>query len=203
MPNRENGTSLEERVTNHVPQALSNAAATFVDSLKINSISEKVRRGRPVVIKRRNVYGEQLADLANLYFRMSGIPIRFWSKAKEWQRWEASCFRMLNGDRFRAFTSGTRTVCFDKLPGKSLWEHLNEGTLTRRMEPNFGAPINFGATNSTPLGHMAIRLRQMSFTTKKLAGPDLLTSRSSTTDRSRRNRDTPTMYSSFCWTSLR
>jgi hypothetical protein len=133
MPIGDNGTTSAERLTNHIPQALSNAAATFVDSLKINSISEKVRRGRRVVIKRRNVYGEQLADLANLYFRMSDIPIRFWSKAKEWQRWEASCFRMLNGDRFRAFTSGTRTVCFDKLPGKSLWEHLNEGTLTRRM----------------------------------------------------------------------
>jgi hypothetical protein len=133
MPNRENGTSLAERLTNHVPQALSNAAATFVDSLKINSISEKIRRGRRVVIKRRNVYGEQLADLSNLYFRMSGIPIRFWSKAKRWQRWEANCFRMLNGDRFRAVTSGTRTVCLDKLPGKSLWEHLNEGTMTRQM----------------------------------------------------------------------
>ena len=133
MPNRENGISLAEQATNDVPQALSNAAATFVDSLKINSISEKVRRGKPVVIKRRNVYGEQLADLANLYFRMSDIPIRFWSKAKEWQHWEASCFQMLNGDRFRATSTGTRTVCFDKLPGKSLWEHLNEGTLTRRM----------------------------------------------------------------------
>src|SRR4030095_8459084 len=133
MPNRENGTSLAERLTNHVPQALSNAAATFVDSLKINSISEKIRRGRRVVIKRRNVYGEKLADLANLYFRMSGIPIRFWSKAKRWQSWEANCFRMLNGDRFRAVTSGNRTVCLDKLPGKSLWEHLNEGTMTRQM----------------------------------------------------------------------
>ncbi len=133
MPNRENGTTLAERVTNHVPQALSNAATTFVDSLKINSISEKSFRGRRVVIKRRNVYGEQLADLANLYFRMSGIPIRFWSKAEEWQHWEASCFRMLNGDGFRATTVGDRTLRFDKLPGKSLWEHLNEGTLTRRM----------------------------------------------------------------------
>jgi len=35
------------------------------------------------VIKRRNIYGEQLADLANLYFRMSGIPICFWSKAED------------------------------------------------------------------------------------------------------------------------
>jgi hypothetical protein len=72
---------------------------------------------------------------------MSGIPIRFWSKAEEWQRWEINCFRMLNGDRFRAFTSGTRTVCFDKMHGKSLWEHLNEGTLTRRMLEAAGAEL--------------------------------------------------------------
>src|SRR5215469_6180281 len=141
MPNRKNGISLADRLTNHVPQALSNAAATFVDSLKINSISEKVRRGRRVVIKRRNVYGEQLAELSNLYFHMSGIPIRFWSKAEEWQRWEANCFQMLNGDRFRASTSGTRTVCLDKLPGKSLWQHLNERTLTKRMLEGAGTEL--------------------------------------------------------------
>jgi hypothetical protein len=81
MPNRDSGTSLAERLTNQVPEALGNAAATFVDSLKINSISDKVRRGRHVLIKRRNVYGEQLAELSNLYFRMSGIPIRFWRMA--------------------------------------------------------------------------------------------------------------------------
>jgi hypothetical protein len=40
---------------------------------------------------------------------------------------------MLNGDSFRAFTSGANTVCTDKLPGESLWEHLNRGTLTRQM----------------------------------------------------------------------
>src|SRR5438552_10458050 len=103
MPIREDGTSLAERLIPLVPQALTDAAATFVDSLKISSTSEKVRRGRQVVIKRRNVYGEQLADLANLYFRISGIPIRFWSKTKDWQRWEVACFKMLNGDRFRVF----------------------------------------------------------------------------------------------------
>src|SRR5437773_2245423 len=133
MPTQENGTSLAEQLTNHIPQALSNAAARFVDSLKINSVSEKVRRGRRVVIKRRNGYGEQLADLSNLYFRMAGIPIRFWAKAEEWQPWEVECFKMLNGDRFRAWTSGDKTVCADKLPGKSLWERLEHGTLTRRM----------------------------------------------------------------------
>src|SRR5437763_6929168 len=43
------------------PEALGNAAARLVDSLKINSVSEKVRRGRRVVIKRRNGYSEPLA----------------------------------------------------------------------------------------------------------------------------------------------
>jgi len=112
MPIREDGTSLAELLTPLVPQALTNATATFVDSLKISSTSEKLRRGRRVVVKRRNIYSEQLADLANLYFRMSGILIRFWSKAEDWRRWG-------------------------------------------------------GATNLKALGHMAIRRRQMSFTTKR------------------------------------
>ncbi len=133
MPTREQGTSLAEQLTNHIPQALNNAAARFVDSLKINSVSEKTRRGRRVVVKRRNGYGEQLADLANLYFRMASIPIRFWAKSEDFQRWEVECFKMLNGDRFRAWASRDKTVCADKLPGKSLWEHLEQRKLTRKM----------------------------------------------------------------------
>ncbi len=140
MATRENGAgppglirpvaNLAERL---IPPALTNAAATFVDSLKINSTCEKVRRGRRVVIKRRNGHSEQLAELANLYFRMADIPIRFWAKVEDWRRWEVECFRMLNGDRFRISTSRARIICADKLPGESLWNHLNRGTLTRKM----------------------------------------------------------------------
>src|SRR6266699_1773496 len=130
MPTRDNGTSLGERL---IPQALTDAAATFVDSVKLSSVSERVRRGKRVVFKRRNAYSEQLADLANLYFRMSSIPIRFWSKIEDWRRWESECFQMLNGDRFRVLAAGAKTVCVDKLPGKTLWEHLNRGTLTPQM----------------------------------------------------------------------
>ena len=64
---------------------------------------------------------------------MADIPIRFWSKVEDWQRWEVECFEMLNGDRFHAYGSGARTVIAEKLPGQSVWEHLNRGTLTRRM----------------------------------------------------------------------
>jgi hypothetical protein len=130
MPIREDGTSLAEAV---IPKTLAKAAARFVDSLKINSVSEKVRRGRRVVVKRRNGYSEQLAELSNLYFRMAGIPIRFLAKIADWRRWEVDCFNMLNGDRLRAWVSSEKTVCADKLPGKSLWEHLEHGTLTKKM----------------------------------------------------------------------
>ena len=89
MPMGDNGTNSAERL---MPEALSNAAARFVDSLKINSISEAVRRGRRVVIKRRHAYSEQLTELANLYFRIASLPIRFWTKTEDWQRWEVDCF---------------------------------------------------------------------------------------------------------------
>ena len=130
MPIRQKGQVLAAQF---IPQVLANAATTFVDSLKLSSVSEKVRRGRQVVLKHRQIYGDQLADLANLYFRMSNIPIRFWSKAEDWRRWELKCFQMLNGDRFRVYPSGAKTVCTDKLPGENLWEHMNRRALTRPM----------------------------------------------------------------------
>jgi hypothetical protein len=125
-----NGQALLERF---IPDGLSHTATAFVESLKINTISEKRRRGRLVVIKRRNIFGERGADLINFYFRAAGITIRYLSDVRDWQRWEASCFQMLNGDRFRAKITDARTVCLDKLPGQSLWDHMKQGTLNKRM----------------------------------------------------------------------
>jgi len=71
--------------------------------------------------------------LINFYFRAAGISIRYVSNVREWRRWEARCFQMLNGERFRAKVIDSRTVTLDKLPGDNLWEHMNRGTLTPRM----------------------------------------------------------------------
>jgi len=125
-----NGKPLMDRL---IPEGLSHAATSFVESLKINSITEKARRDRRVVIKRRNTYGERAAGLINFYFRAAGIPIRYLSDVREWRRWEARCFQMLNGDRFRAKVTDSRTVTLDKLPGDNLWDHMNRGTLAPRM----------------------------------------------------------------------
>jgi hypothetical protein len=123
----------KELLARRIPDAVRNAADRLVDSLKINSVSEQVRRGRRLVIKQRTVYSEPLAELANVYFRMAGIPIRFWAKIADWHRWEVNCFNLLNGDRFHAHSSGANTICADKLPGRSLSDHLKEGTLRREM----------------------------------------------------------------------
>jgi tRNA A-37 threonylcarbamoyl transferase component Bud32 len=125
----ENGTSAKR----FIRKGLADAAARLVDSLRINSVSEGVRHGRRVAIKRRNGYGEQLAELSNVYFRVAGIPIHFWAKIEEWQRWEVKWFNTLNGDRFHARKLGANAVCADKLPGESLWDHLDRGTIRRQM----------------------------------------------------------------------
>jgi hypothetical protein len=52
---------------------------------------------------------------------------------------------MLNGDAL-ALCSGARCVVAE-VPGESLWDHMNRGTLTKRMLqsalPNFAALISF------------------------------------------------------------
>jgi hypothetical protein len=117
----------------NVPQQLANVASRLVEAIAINSIWEKKRGDRTLVVKRRNLHSEQLAELTNLYFRVASIPIRFWSKLEEWRQWEIGCFEMLNGDRFHAHASGQRCVVAEKLPGETLWDYLNRGTLTRTM----------------------------------------------------------------------
>ena len=72
-----------------IPDGLSHTATSFVESLKINSITEKSRRDRRIVVKRRNLYGERAAALINFYFRAAGIPIRYVSNVREWRQWDA------------------------------------------------------------------------------------------------------------------
>jgi len=132
MPTGKNGNGLT-LLERFIPDGLSHAATAFVESLKINSITEKCRHSRCVVIKRRNIYGERGADLINFYLRLANIPISYVSEVSDWRRWEAGCFQMLNGDRFCAKVIDARTVRLDKLPGQSLWDHMNEGTLNKRM----------------------------------------------------------------------
>src|SRR5439155_3148959 len=67
-----NGTSLVE---NLVPSGLANVATRLVEAIAINSISEKARRGRTLVVKRGTVTRRMLVAAATEFRRAH----RFWS----------------------------------------------------------------------------------------------------------------------------
>src|SRR5207247_8739178 len=55
------------------PLGLAEVATRLVEALAINSITEKARRGRRVIVKRRNLHSQQLAVLTSLYLRKRDI----------------------------------------------------------------------------------------------------------------------------------
>ena len=64
-------------VINIVPQTLADVASKLVEAIAINSVWERKRRRRTVVLKQRNFHSKRLADITNFYFRVANIPIRF------------------------------------------------------------------------------------------------------------------------------
>jgi hypothetical protein len=108
-------------------------ASTAIDSIKINSITREMRRGRPMWVKRRRTGSELIALAAYLFSWLGRSPIRVWINAEKWQRWELGCFNLLHHYTLQAFAKGSRTVCEDEVPGRSLLEHVNRGTLKPRM----------------------------------------------------------------------
>src|SRR5205823_3601725 len=95
----ENGTSLIELL---IPKTLSDAATALVEAMNLNSITERRRGRRVVIIKRRNAVGEKLASLANTYFAKARMPIRFAAELEKWRRREIESFNLLNDDQFCA-----------------------------------------------------------------------------------------------------
>jgi len=103
----------------------------FLIGIRINSVSHS-QLGRPLVYKRRSWLSRRVAALANFYFSMAHIPIRFCSNPREWQHREVDSFRILNTGH-SAFAPDSSTVAAQKLPGENLFSHLKHGTLTRKM----------------------------------------------------------------------
>jgi hypothetical protein len=104
--------------------------AQSIESIKINSTAYEIRAGRHIWVKRRRRGSELVAIFANFFFRLSHAPIHLWILSKRWQRWEVDCFHLLYDQGFSAFAENPRKVCVDRVPGVSLLEHLNLGTLT-------------------------------------------------------------------------
>src|SRR6266699_1049970 len=97
-----------------------------------NGVSEFQGSSQRMIVKTRTWSGLLAHVMANAFFRVAGIPIRFLTNNREWQRREIECFRLLNGRR-QATTCGGSRVCVERLPGEDLLAQMSQGTLTRRM----------------------------------------------------------------------
>ncbi len=109
------------------------SAGAAIDAIRINAITAETRSGREVWVKRRRRGSGRVISLANWFFQKARNPVRIWDRLEAWQRWEVDCFKMLNGDRFAAFAEGADAVCADRIPGRSLDDHLAASGLTDAM----------------------------------------------------------------------
>jgi tRNA A-37 threonylcarbamoyl transferase component Bud32 len=111
--------------------ALSRTVDRAAEGIKLNEIKRRRRGGRVGVMKRRNAVSWAITGLANFYFGMAGLPIRFLS-GRKWQRWEAGCFRLMN-EGFEASAVGEDRVWADHVPGENLFDVMRAERLRREM----------------------------------------------------------------------
>lgn len=108
-------------------------AGCAIDAIRINATCHHVREGRAVLLKRRRRGSGFVVKGANFFFRLAQQPVFVWDRVDFWQRWEVECFQKLHGGSFHATAEGARTVCVEKMPGKSIAQHFVEGTFEEEM----------------------------------------------------------------------
>lgn len=113
--------------------AFFNAYGSWIDAIRINAITDEVRDGRLVWVKRRKRGSQKYLYAANLFFRLARNPVSVCTRIEHWRRWEIECFQLLHGESFRAFPGGPSEVCADRLPGETLCWQLSQNQLTSQM----------------------------------------------------------------------
>ncbi|MEI8341388.1 MAG: hypothetical protein WCH43_07645, partial [Verrucomicrobiota bacterium] len=108
-------------------------AGVAIEAIRINRVTRETRDGREVWVKQRRRWSGPVIRCANLFFRMVGQPVSVRVDVPGWQQWETECFNLLNGDQFCAFAEESRKVCAERLPGKSIASHFEEGTFLEEM----------------------------------------------------------------------
>jgi hypothetical protein len=117
-------------------------AGTLVDQIKINRLSRKHYGGRWYWFKQRRLGAEAIIALANGFFRLVGNPVIILAQRAEWIAWERACLAMLHGDRFAVVVDDHGAWGIEEFPGKSVSDHLNEGTATLEMARSAGQELS-------------------------------------------------------------
>jgi len=118
------------------------AATHAIDSIRINAMSREERDGRVFWVKQRRAWSLPIIYCANAFFSAVGNPVIVLSDPDEWQYWETSSFHLLHGhEGYKAFGDGKRRVYAEQVPGVSLEDCSQDGTLTMPMVKASGAEL--------------------------------------------------------------
>jgi hypothetical protein len=108
-------------------------AGALVDQIKINQLRRRQYAGRWHWFKKRRTGATAVIGLANRFFRFVGNPVVILGQPGEWIAWERGCLAMLHGDQFSALVDENGAWGVEEFPGKSISEHLRNGTATLEM----------------------------------------------------------------------
>jgi hypothetical protein len=98
----------------------------------LNGVKQICRQGRCVIVKSHGWLSALVHALANLFFRLAGIPIAFHHTHRAWQEWETKNFQMLN-KRYAAYAVGEDQIVEERLPGEDMFALMIQGRLTYSM----------------------------------------------------------------------
>lgn len=104
-----------------------------MDGIHPNLSEQAEREGRTVRVKRRGWTATVIMRVANLFFRFAKNPAEAVVAAPMWQKWEVENFLALHGPEFRAGLDADGAPWVEVLPGMSLAQALDAGTLTPAM----------------------------------------------------------------------
>ena len=119
-------------------------AGVAIEAIRINRISWQILDGREFCVKQRRSWSGPVIRCANLFFRAVRQPVSVPTCVGDWQRRETESFNLLNGEEFHSFAKKPCAVCTEKIPGKSIASHFDEGTFSIEMLDAAAAELRRG-----------------------------------------------------------
>lgn len=105
----------------------------LIDAVRVNVVSPQTINGQIGWLKRRKIGMDVTISLGNIFLKLSRSRIWMFPNCQAWVQWEIHCFHLLYGDRIQCHTKGNRGFWVQVMPGKSLWQWLQEDELTIAM----------------------------------------------------------------------
>ena len=107
----------------------SQSLAKLIDSVRIHRVWSDANR---IYKQRRHGMGFMIAA-GNVFLRLSRSRIVMFPFTAHWRAWELHCFALVNGDAFASGRHGARAIWTERIPGTSLSDHSDRGTLDESM----------------------------------------------------------------------